>query len=108
MLRNQSYKINCFSHPLPGELTPDIVHIQSKSEVVEFEQEQHGISLQYISLYALQLCKIKKDSRDGVNQEFVFPNTLEKLFHTGSSQQSCYSSNARKVSLALALLLLKQ
>lgn len=92
---------------------------------MEFEQEQHGISLQYISFYALQLCKIKKDSRDGVNQVLVFPNTLEKLFNTASSQQSYYSSNARKVSwsyllhkywlpkfmggsLALALFLLKQ
>lgn len=39
-----------------------------------------------------------KDSRDGVNQEFVLPDTLEKLFSTGSSQQSYYSLNARKAS----------
>lgn len=44
----------------------------------------------------LQLCKIKKDSRDGVNQEFVLPDTLEKLFNTGSSQQSYYSGSSQR------------
>lgn len=33
-----------------------------------------------------------------MNQEFVLPDTLEKLSNTGSSQQSYYSLNARKVS----------
>lgn len=48
--------------------------------------------------FLIQLCKIKKDSRAGANQGFVLPDTLEKLFSTGSFQQSYYPLNARKVS----------
>lgn len=94
---------------------------------MEFEQKQHSICLPLVSVHMLlpQLPKMKKDSRDAVNREFVLPDALEKLFNTGSSQQSYYPLNARKVSwgyllhkywlhkflggsLALELFLLKQ
>lgn len=67
---------------------------------MEFEQKQHSICLQLVSVHVLlpQLCKMKKDSRDGVDREFVLSDALEKLIKCGSSQQIYYPLNARKVS----------